>query len=139
MNAVARKGEINFLESLSEHWAIPIMERHLKLLLAQHWYTQSNGGSPNMRLHIARKLLKCSNRYHTLVQRMINEARAYNLVWSEIVIASRLGDEIGKPLTLEELMNFMMTMGKEESYQGDHVPFALAEIMRLVGSTTSAL
>ena len=134
LNAAAKRGEVHTVRELAKLWNIPITERHWKLLLAHHWHTQPNGGSPQQCIVILRELVKYSeNRDGPMLHRAIEIGRDEALQNCQVILASELGNEVGKPLTIEELTRFLRKYGNDPALQETEVTFAVTSLVKLIG------
>ncbi len=134
INEAARHGENNLFETMTKTWNISVTERHLKLLLADCWYTRPNGGNANERIRLLRQLCHLSSRYATALHTAIENGYAQDLAFGKIKHAHELSKEIGRPLTLEELTLFIRQYGSDERacYRDVEVPFAIDLMLKLV-------
>ena len=138
LNAVASRGDTQLLQKLSALWDIPLTVHHWKLALGKHWYTQLNGGDAMTRIQIARELVKFSDRYKPLLHKALVSGRADAIKSFAIRRADEIGQEIGQPVTLDELTKFMHAYGNDDRYQETQVPFAIAKMIELVGPVATS-
>lgn len=135
LNCIASRGDTKDLEDASVMWNIPLTERHWRIALQKYWIDEPNGGSATQRVYIAAQLIKYSPRYASMLLQARIGAREEAIGFGEVELASEIGNEIGKPLTLDELTHFMRKFGRDERCQEIQVPFAVAQMIKLIGPT----
>lgn len=136
LNYFAKNHSFGFrhlLEEYAQKWEIPITKKHLKFILSCYWYTSLNRGDAKMRVATLRKLVQISQRYELALKAALQSYRQYCIKYAEIVTASEIGDEIGQPVTILELTEFLRTWGTDGRYQKTHVPFAINRMVELIG------
>jgi len=114
MNQIARRGDLNVLETASETLEVPIKDRHLRMILGYSLNTNDQNCHVHVQLHIARTLrARNAKRYERLYQHITRETMSYCLRSGCYLKALDLSNELGTPLTPEQLFTLLTEEFKE--------------------------
>ncbi len=135
VNAVSRLGNTHLMNELSNLWKIPLTVHHWKKALAKVWFDQPNDGKRNVRLRIARKLVAKSKRYQPIFLRFLQQCRTQSLAEGEIISANNMANELGEPLTIEEVTRVIRQYGNDRriDFRDEQIPFAQTLLIQLIG------